>query len=55
MGKTVPKVFSTAKGSTQDRHKTHNSDQPRLVKNIFNFFLEVSKTLAKRKLIDLGL
>ena len=47
MGKTVPKVLSAAKGSTRDRHKTHNSDQPRLVKNIFIFFLKLTKYLRK--------
>ena len=47
MGKTVPKVFSTAKGSTRDRHKTHNSDQPRLVMNFFYFSLKLTKYLPK--------
>ena len=47
IGKTVPKVFSTAKGSTRDRHKTHNSDQPRLVMKILFFSLKLTKHLPK--------
>ena len=47
MGKTVPKVFSTAKGAVHKTDKTHNLDQPRLVKNIFIFFLKLTKYLRK--------
>ena len=32
---------------TRQRHKTHNSDQPRLVKNIFIFFLKLTKYLPE--------
>ena len=40
MGETVPEVLSTAEGGTQTEGTVSpNTDRPRLVNNIFIFFL----------------
>ena len=48
MGETVPKVLSTVRGRTQTEGTVSpNTDRPRLVNNIFIFFLLRFKSFRK--------